>query len=480
MHPLRRYYRFAVLPAAMVAVAVCAISGSPQAGAAASIPTPQNVIIMISDGCGYNQIAVTDLYQYNRLGRQCYESFPVRVAMSTYSTGSGTTPKGYDPSRAWSEFGYVKSNATDSAAAATAMSCGVKTYDAALGLDPYKNRVKHLMERAEEVGKSTGVVTTVEFSHATPAGFVAHNESRNNYLAIAQQMLTQSRTDVIMGCGHPLYTNDAVLGNNETSVKDGQADGHDYQYVGGKAMFDQLAAGTLVASGDYADADGDGVADPWTLVESLSQFVALQNAPNPPKRVCGVARSYTTLHQARSGDGKAAPYKVKRNSGVPTLAQMTAGALNCLDGDTDGFVLMVEGGAVDWAAHANQPGRLIEEEIDFNDAVDAVVRWIRKNSSFDETLLIVTGDHETGYLWGPGSGGPGNNQPIWNPIAGSGRLQLPGMDWNSGDHTNSLVPLFAAGAGSAGLLPYADETDPVRGPYIDNTEIAKLIFDLLG
>ena len=76
--------------------------------------------------------------------------------------------------------------------------------------------------------------------------------------------------------------------------------------------------------------------------------------------MCGTAQAYTTLQQSRSGDGQAAPYAVPLTTTLPDLATMTRGALNVLDSDRDGFFLMIEGGAVDWAAHANQTGRTIE------------------------------------------------------------------------------------------------------------------------
>ena len=88
------------------------------------------------------------------------------------------------------------------------------------------------------------------------------------------------------------------------------------------------------------------------------------------------------------------------NTTVPSLALMTKGALNVLDNDPDGFFVMIEGGAVDWANHANQLGRLIQEQNDFNDAVDVAIDWIKANGGFEKNLLIVTGDHETGYLDG--------------------------------------------------------------------------------
>ncbi|MGD9084488.1 MAG: alkaline phosphatase, partial [Desulfobacterales bacterium] len=160
-------------------------------------------------------------------------------------------------------------------------------------------------------------------------------------------------------------------------------------------------------------------------------------------------------------------------SSVPTLEEMTKAALNVLDDDPDGLFLMVEGGAVDWASHANQSGRMIEEQIDFNNAVQAVMDWIKANSSWGETLLIVTGDHETGYLTGPDS------DPTWKPIVNHGAGNLPGMQWNSGSHTNQLIPFFAKGCGAQLFKKGPTSEDPIRGIYIDNTVIADVIFEML-
>jgi alkaline phosphatase len=142
---------------------------------------------------------------------------------------------------------------------------------------------------------------------------------------------------------------------------------------------------------------------------------------------------------------------------------------------------MIEGGAVDWASHGAQSGRMIEEQIDFNNAVEAVMKYLLCNRLLDDTLVMVTGDHECGYLWGPGS------NPTWKPIVNNGKGNLPGMQWNPVEvtanplvyeHTNQLIPFFAFGKGSLQFLRYMDERDPVRGRYIDNTEMAKLMFDV--
>jgi alkaline phosphatase len=306
------------------------------------------------------------------------------------------------------------------------------------------------MQEAEAKGKSTGVVTSVEFSHATPAGFVAHNISRNNYAAIANEMLT-SGTDVIMGAGNPDFDD-----NGNPASKDAK-------YVGGTA--------TWAALKDPAD----GVLDGWTLIQTRDAFQNLA-AGDTPARVVGVPQVYTTLQQSRAGDAKAEPYVVPFTPSVPTLVEMTRAALNVLDNDPDGFVLMVEGGAVDWAGHANQSGRMIEEQIDFDNSVQAVVDWVKKNSNWGETLLIVTGDHETGYLTGPM---PDPANPTWTPVVNNGAGVVPGLQWNFGEHTNQLIPFYAKGDDARWFKQAADLRDPVRGPYIDNTDIAQVIFQVL-
>lgn len=444
----------------LIAFLILAISVTPAFAASGSGPTKpaaKNVIVMISDGWGFNHLEAVSYYEYGKDARQIYNRFPFQFAISTWEVerAADNCPPGYDPALAWSNFDYVRYPcATDSASAATALATGVKTYNGYIGVDVDGLSVPNGLELAEELGKATGVVTSVEWSHATPAGFVAHNISRNNYEQLAKDMVSLSAADVIMGAGHPWYDKDGLL----------KATPNLYRYVGGQVTWDALVAGT--AGGD---ADGDGIADPWTLVQTRAEFQALMSGPTP-ERVLGTAQVYETLQQGRSGDGKAAPYVVPRIETVPTLAEMTVAALNVLDNDPDGLYLMIEGGAVDWASHANQSGRMMEEAIEFERAVEAVVDWVQKNSNWGETLLIVTGDHETGYLTGPGS------NPGWAPIVNNGAGNLPGMQWNSPEHTNNLMVLSAKGDAARMFSRYADQYDPVRGRYLDNTEVAHLVF----
>ncbi|MEQ8196860.1 MAG: alkaline phosphatase [Clostridiaceae bacterium] len=417
----------------------------------------KNVIVMISDGCGYNQIQAADYYQYGKTGTQIYEKFPVLLGVSTYPYGGS-----YDSVSSWSSFNYPKNKPTDSAAASTAMATGIKSYNAAIGVDINKQSVKNISEYFQEQKKSTGVVTTVQLSNATPAGFTAHNTDRNNYSDIAKEMILSSKTDVIMGAGNPDYD------DNGNFKKDPAVS--DYKYVGGKELWEKLVSGTLK---DVADSNGDGKSDPWTLIQSKDEFLKLSTGKTPD-RVIGVPQVHNTLQQAREGDSKADAFKIAQNNNVPSLGEMSKAALNVLDNNKKGFFLMIEGGAVDWAGHANQSGRLIEEEIDFNKAVEAVDDWVQQNSNWEETVLIVTGDHETGYLTGSGS------DPSWIPIKNNGAGNMPGMQWNSTQHTNSIIPLFAKGDAAELLKDYADETDNTRGKYIDNIEIAKFIKKIIN
>jgi len=457
------------------------LSGGAEAQETGSkIPSAKNVILLISDGCGFNHVDAASLFEYGKTGVQVYEGFPFRVAVSTYSyTGkSGELKLGeYDPSKAWADPQYVTRGYPDSASASTAMSTGHKTYDGAIGMDTNREPLLHAWEKAERVGKATGVVTSVQWSHATPAAFVAHNESRKNYAAIAREMIMESATDVIMGCGHPWY--DAKGLAKTTPNK--------FDYVGGQETWHALAAGE--AGGD---ADGDGKADPWTLVQTRDEFRALMSGCTP-KRVCGVVQAYRTLQKDRAGDGKAAPFQTPPVETVPTLAEMTRAAINVLDDDPDGFCLMIEGGAVDWASHDNQSARMIEEQVGFNRAVEAVIQWVEQNSNWAETLVIVTADHETGYLTAPTQTAPDASSPLPDnekgtlpapkqaepdasaPLPNNGKGTLPGMQWNSGSHTNSLIPVYAKGDAASLLIESADQQDPVRGAYLDNTKIGETL-----
>ncbi len=148
---------------------------------------------------GFNHVKATSYYQFGELGKQIYDSFPVKLAMSTYMIGGEI----YNPDSVSANFKFVLKKPTDSAASGTALATGTKTYKAGISVDTNKAKLLTVLDKAEKVGKSSGVVSTVPFSNATPAAFVAHNASRYEYKKIAEEMIMQSSVDVIIGGGHP-------------------------------------------------------------------------------------------------------------------------------------------------------------------------------------------------------------------------------------------------------------------------------------
>jgi alkaline phosphatase len=422
---------------------------------AVAAPSLKNVIVMIGDGMGFNQLDVASLYHRGTSTAQVLVDPDTGVVTRQPSTPDAvladfdqalalrTSQYGreYDPAQAWSSFRWVLNKPTDSAAAATAIATGTKTRNGSIGVDTDNDPLPNLTETAIGHGRAAGVVTSVAFSHATPAAFSAHDTDRDDYADIANDQLRSGLT-VVMGAGHPRFTRNH---NKRSRAR--------YTYLS-KTAWTKLRDGRT----------------PFTLTTSLADFEALAEG-DTPGRVFGVAQVASTLQQKRSGS-TSTPYAAKRNS-VPTLATMTRGALNVLDNDPDGLFLMVEGGAIDWAAHANQTGRLIEETRSFLDSVAAVEEWVETNSSWDETLLVVTADHETGYLTGRGA------DPGWTPITGRAGT-VPAVSWHTDEHTASLVPFYARGLGSAELAARATHTDPVRGRYLDNTALAKVVRALWG
>lgn len=180
------------------------------------------------------------------------------------------------------------------------------------------------------------------------------------------------------------------------------------------------------------------------------------------------------LAEARDGHS-IIPFDIPVKQSIPTLAEMSLAALNTLSTDPDGFILMIEGGAIDWADHDNNMPRMIEEYMYFYNTVDSVQKWLKEKGLLEETLIIVTNDHECGYLWGPGCAGSTFSLPQNN-----GKGNLPTFKYYSDNHSNTLVPFFAKGPSSEIFYALADENDSVRGPYLTNSEIAIAVKMLWG
>lgn len=444
-----------------------------------SFPKPKNVILMIGDGMGYNCVKAAEYYY----GPMQFTGFPVKLASATYpaKTGSSddkdtsklTWSAGYNPALAWKDSAYLHRDFTESAAAATALSTGRKTYNNVIGLSVNNDTLMNLCELAKSMGKSAGVISTVPFAHATPAGFVAHNKSRTHYTELAEYMLFSSRCDLIMGCGNPEFDDNGIARNGKWMNP---------KYVADSMLWLSLKSGSGIQTSfivndkiyQVTDVSGDRIPDPWTVITNEKDFRKLMSGKTP-KRVLGVPEVYSTLQQGRdfgkNETNDTPPFTKPLNKNLPSLAIMVKGGLNVLDNNPKGFFMMIEGGAIDWANHSNQKGRMLEEMKSFNEAVDTVIAWVNKNSNWNETLLIVTADHESGDLWGG---------PTFTPVKDNGKNVMPGLAYNSKTHTNALVGIWAKGAGAEMYNVMAGEMDPVRGLFIQNTAIPQLIFMMWG
>lgn len=432
-----------------------------------------NIIIMVSDGLGYNGWLASDYYWHGASNRQIYQQprpgnhqwlhfgmahwalsfvdqhgFPVSHDGSPLPAGASSyMAQDYDPSTRWQRLENARrfdfepyhvpyASYTDSAASATALFSGQTTTICRLNMNwNASERFTTIGEIAHDYGLATGVVTTVQTCHATPAGVIAHNAYRNNLEEIFQEQFA-SGLSVLMGTGHPHYDDDNQLSPMPY-----------YQHVGGEALWNDINA--------MHDRDG------FRLLQTRTQFESLANNPQQklPQRVIGIAQAANTLQAGRNNKTASAkgPSGMAFNENVPSLATMSQAALNVLGQREEGFFLLVEGGAVDWMNHCNEMPRMLEEQHAFNQAIETVVHWVERHSSWDETLLVITADHECGGIWGEDtfSADPGEN---YNPrkhsfngfkaVQNRGRGRLPGYQYASTDHTNDLVPLWTLGRGA--------------------------------
>jgi len=480
----------------------------------------KNVILMISDGIGFNGWLAADYYE-GKAGTQSYQTArpdgtaPVVLGQTHWAlnmidpTGrvladdspleqaAGAVEQGYDPTTRWSQFertfrndfgpvGIPYTSYTDSSSAATALYTGRKTVNGRVNKDwNAANDLRTIAQIADVQGRATGAVSTVQASHATPAAVWSHNVSRGNMAEIFNEMVA-SGLDVIMGAGHPEFD---VSGRPvEPAADDPEA----FEYVGGAETWGALT--------------GRGGLNGFAFIDEKGEFEALARGENLPEKVVGIVQANRTTQADREGLPAADTLSgMAFVENVPSLETMTLAALNVLNQNPNGFFLMSEGGAVDWMGHANDMPRFIEEQVDFNRAVDAAIAWIETNSSWDETLLIVTSDHETGGVWGEGTWTNGTGGPVAESVADEAAVEaarfhpaedvfneflavqdrgagnLPGFQWASGNHTNEMVPLWAFGAGAERFIEHARHDQGAAalwgepygwdGRYVDNTAV---------
>lgn len=404
----------------------------------------KNIIFLIGDGMG---VSYTSAHRY--LKDNTETKFAERTELDKYLVGQQMTyPE--DP----------KQNVTDSASAATAMSAGIKTYNNAIAVDNDGSEAKTVLESAKERGKATGLVATSEITHATPASFGSHDHSRQNMNAIANDYFDdlingKHKIDVLLGGGTDLFIRDD------------------------RNLVDQFKK------------------DGFSYVTNTNELLKDNN-----QQVLGLFAE------------RGLPKMIDRTEDIPSLEEMTTSAINRLNKDKDGFFLMIEGSQIDWAGHDNDIVSAMSEMEDFEKAFKAAIDFAKKDK---HTLVVATADHSTG---GYSIGANGIYNWFGEPIKAAKRTPdfmakeiVNGADveetlkkyidldltaeeiqtvkdaekeldidnaiekifdnrshtgWTTGGHTGEDVPVYAYGPSSN-----------LFAGQIDNTDNAKIIFDIL-
>lgn len=234
---------------------------------------------------------------------------------------------------------------TGSAAAGTALATGHKTSIGTIGLKSnHKDTIWSVAHFAKKDGYKIGILSSVSINHATPAAFYAHQKSRNNYYEIAMQ-ITKSNFDVFGGGGI----------NYNTGKKQNMPDVY-----------------TIIQNAGYK------------YVNTKEDFLKL-NAKDSKVLMCSPDLIEKSV----------LPYAINQKPEALTLADYTRKTIEILD-NPNGFFIMAEGGKIDWAAHSNDAATVIKEVIDFDNAIKVALEFYKKHP--EETLIIVTADHETGGL----------------------------------------------------------------------------------
>lgn len=306
----------------------------------------KNIIFLIGDGMGLNQMYAAMTVNGGTLA---LDSVTHVGLQKNYSANS-----------------YI----TDSGASGTALACGKKTYNGAIGVDVDHNELESVLKVAERYGLATGLVATSTITHATPAAFIANDTSRSNYEAIAADFL-QTDIDLFIGGGLDHFTKrkDSVDLTKELEAK-------------GYAVTRTMEELAEVTSGKVAG------------------FTA--NGANP---------------KVLEGRGDMLPIATQK-------------ALDILSQDNDGFFIMIEGSQIDWACHDNDQENTLAETLDFDKTIKVALDFARENG---ETLLVITGDHETGGL------------SIMNGNLDEGTVM---MKFTTGGHTGVPIPVYAFGPGA--------------------------------
>lgn len=289
----------------------------------------KNIIFMVSDGMSMGTLSMANILSERRDGK-------LSEWLSLYHENKVT--------RGLMDMTSANSHVTDSSAASSSWGGGVRVNNGAVNVSPDGTHNKPILQKFKAAGKAVGCVTTVEITHATPSGFSLSSERRSDMPGFAVQHLDLG-FDVLMGGGAEYFS----------------ADRRD----------------------DKRDLFGEFAAKGYHVAQTRDQLMAIdqQGSQGPVLGVFNVGGLPYALDREHDDELK------KR---TPSLAEMTGAAIRRLSQNKNGFVMQVEGGKVDWAAHANDVGALLYDQNAFEEAVATAIAFAEADG---DTLVIITTDH---------------------------------------------------------------------------------------
>jgi alkaline phosphatase len=306
-------------------------AGRPEGGkadpAGEQCPAPsavKNVIFMIGDGMGPDQLELAKHVTDTKV--LAMEKLDPSPAMMTTRSLDGVT---------------------DSSAAATAMATGYKTLNNWVGMLPDGSKPETILERAEVIGKSTGLVTDASVYGATPAAFAAHVENRNSEQELTDQIAAHE-IEALFGGGYGLWIPMEVEGSGRDDARD--------------LLQEKRDAG-------------------WAYVDNRDDLLSL---PKGTDKAIGLFSSAEMTYTLDLEEMKATGIE-------PSLSDMTNAAISVLSNNDKGFFLMVEGAMIDWGGHSHDAAFLVSELVEFDAAVEVAKAYV---DSHPDSLLIIAADHE--------------------------------------------------------------------------------------
>lgn len=307
-----------------------AVTLSLTAFSASYASTPKNLILVIGDGMGYPYLSA---YRYFKDGRSMTDRADIEhTVFDRYLVGSATT------------YPADETLVTDSAAGATTLASGVKTYNGAIGVNPAREPVKSMMDYAHENGMLRAVIATVQVTHATPAAFFTHVENRRQENDIADQFARQDEQ------GN--WPFDLLLG-------------------GGEGFFVRPASEDSEAVDHLEHFRNNGM-------RVVTSFEELQTQQRLPLIGLFAERNLPNVIDDQ-----------KR------LKQMTEESLRLLENTDQPYVLMIEASMIDWCGHGNDIGCAMHEMAELDELLEFLIPYVEEQG---DTALVVTADHSTGGL----------------------------------------------------------------------------------